>query len=99
RMNQAGAEAIAVVDGGRLAGIVTTQDILRWVGAGGGSDADGRVAELVHGALVVIPPSASVSQCVLAMTQAGTHAVAVTSDGSQDGKLQHVLTSADLTPA
>jgi CBS domain-containing protein len=94
------ADALAIVDGaGRAAGVLTVASVLRWAAAGGG-DAHNTIARL--GIAVTPPltvaPDASLSEGLLAMGASGAGALAVTEDGTRDGRLQALVTTRDLAP-
>ena len=90
-------QAMAVVDdGGRARGVLTaeTRALLgrRWRRqrtAAGDRDAAG-------GAPTVVAPDASVTDGVIAMGGADVPALAITADGTPDGRLQAIVTPADL---
>jgi CBS domain-containing protein len=91
RMTAAGAHAIAVEDGDhRLAGLITSEGILQSIAAGAPCDTRAEIGEPC-----VVAPDATVSQCVLAMADAGVDAVAVAGSPGQSSGL---VTAADLAP-
>jgi CBS domain-containing protein len=90
-MVASGAQAIAVMDEDqRLAGILTSEGLLRSIAAG----ADCRSTVEISRPCMV-QPEATVSQCVLAMADAGVDALAVGGAGQLNG----LVTAADLAPA
>ena len=94
-----GSDAMAVVDGEhRVVGLLTVDAVLAWVAAGAGQ-AGQPIASLLRGAPPSVGPAASVSDCVLAMAEAGADALAVTSDGTGSGPLQTLVTSRDIARA
>jgi CBS domain-containing protein len=94
-----GADAIAVVDGDRrVQAMVTVDSVLAWV-AGGAGDAGQPIARLSRSAPPAVGSAASVTDCVLAMSEAGADALAVTSDGASSGQLHMLVTSRDIARA
>ena len=94
------ADALTVVDaGGRPVGVLTLASILQWTAAGGG-DARRTCAELQ--VPVATPPTVlpdiSLADGVLAMGSSGVGALAVTADGTRNGRLQALVTTRDLAP-
>ena len=99
RMRTTGADAIAVVDSEqRGRAVLTAVSFLEWIEEGGG-DVRKPVASLLGHAPLAMAASASVTEGVLAMGAAGTAALALTSDGTSEGRLQAIVTSRDLEPA
>ncbi len=97
-LSESGAQALAVIDGGELAAILTAADFLRWIAAG--AENPGRPAyTIAPGAAVTMPPQTLVSDCVLAMAECRGSAVGLTSDGSPRAPLQSIVTASSLTPA
>ncbi len=91
-----GSDVMPIVDQDqRVRAVVTRDAVLDWVAAGAG-DADGPSARLHRSAPPVVGPTASVIEGMLAIAEADTAAVAVTSDGSADGRLQAMVTPRDL---
>ena len=91
-----GAEAIAVVDDGqRSEGVVTVDAVLAWV-AGGAGRADEPITGLVRQVTPVVGAAASVTDAVLAMGDAGSDVLAVTSDGVPSGRLHTLVTARDV---
>jgi CBS domain-containing protein len=98
-MRATGADAIAVVDGDRrIQAMVTVDSVLAWV-AGGAGDAGQPIASLLRRAPPAVGSAVSVTDCVLAMSEAGADALAVTSDGSASGQLHTLVTSRDFARA
>jgi CBS domain-containing protein len=91
-----GADAIAVVDGEeRIQGVVTGEAVLAWVAAGAGS-ADEPIVALVRPSPPTVGSAATMTDAVLAMAEAGADALAVTADGSSNGRLHRLVTPADI---
>jgi CBS domain-containing protein len=89
-------DALAVVDATkRLRGIVTTDSLLHWIarGDGGGEEP---VVRIVTAPPTVVAPDTSVADAVLAMEGSRVSALALTTTGDADGRLQAVVTAADL---
>ena len=97
RMQAAGCDALAVVDGeGHIAGVVTASAILAAV-ASAGFDAQQTVESLMDAAPIIVGPEVTVSECALAVGSTGV--AAVTQGGSAQGRLHGLITVADLDPA
>ena len=91
-----GSDAIAVVDDGqRGEGVVTVDAVLAWV-AGGAGQADESIAGLVRGDMPVVGADASVTAGVVAMGEAGSDVLAMTSDGLPTGRLHALVSARDL---
>ena len=89
-------EAIAIVDGEhRARGVLTADTLLAWVAAGGG-DASQPVEHLLTHPPAAIAPDASVTDGVLALGTADVGVLAITTDGTRDGRLQALVTASDL---
>ena len=98
RMSAAGTRAIAVVDAeGSIAGVLGSDALLHAVGTPG-FDASERVSKLMT-APCLVPADATVSQCVIAMAEAGANLAAITDGGLATGKLHGLISSTDLTTA
>lgn len=90
-------EAMAIVDeGGRAQALLTAETLLGWVAAGGGNAQQQAVGSLLSDAPTVMSPDASVTDGVIAMGRATTPAIAITADGTPHGRLQAIVTPADL---
>ena len=90
-------EAMAIVDGdGRAEALLTAETLLGWVAAGGGDAQQQAIGSLLSDAPTVMPPDASVTDGVIAMGRAATPAIAITADGTRHGRLQAIVTPADL---
>ena len=96
-MQTHGVEVMAVLAKGRLAGVVTSADLIAWLADGSG-DAEQPVGQLLHGSPVAISPAASIADGVLAMGSAESGALAITGDGRPDGELHALVTAGDLSP-
>jgi CBS domain-containing protein len=93
------AEAIAVVDQQhRARAVVTAETILQWV-AGGAGNAAQSIKTLLGAPPQAVAPHASVSDSVLRMGASHVDALALTDDGTPDGRLLTVVTARDLGPA
>ena len=98
-MRITGAEAIAVVDSEQRAqAVLTASSFLEWIEEGGG-DSQNPVAGLVRRPPLAIAANASVTEGVLAMGAANAAALAITSDGTSEGRLLAIVASRDLDPA
>jgi CBS domain-containing protein len=90
-------EAMAVVDaGGRAQAVLTSETLLAWVAAGGGNAQQQVIETLLEDAPTVLSPDASVTDGVIAMGRAAVPAIAITADGTPDGRLQAIVTPTDL---
>lgn len=97
-LNESGAQVLALTDGGQLSAWLSTSDLLDWIAAGA-LGPEGPAQGIAQAAEVVFPPQTPVSDCVLAMAEAGASAAAITRDGSPHAALQGIVTAATLTPA
>jgi CBS domain-containing protein len=92
-----GREAIAIVDDeDRVRGIATPASVLSWVASGGGN-VDQPAAAALLGPPPAIGTTARVTDGVLAIGETSAAALAVTSDGSQNGRLAALVTPGDLS--
>lgn len=97
RMQRAGTQAIAVVDGdSQVVGVLTTDDIIRAVAANE-FDPSQTVEDFMNAAPVTISPDASLSHAALALGDKGV--VAVTQTGTTNGRLIGLVSAADIGPA
>jgi CBS domain-containing protein len=95
-MLSTGSGAIAVVDlDARIEGVVTSDALLAWIAAGAGS-ADQPIAGLMRESPPAVGSAATITDAVLAIADAGADALAVTADGSSNGRLQRLVTPADI---
>src|SRR5688500_5225308 len=85
-MRAQGVDAVAVVEQGRLRGVVTSADLIAWLADGNGG-LDQAVGNLLHGSLTAMSPAASIADGVLTMGTAESGALAITADGEPDGEL------------
>ena len=89
--------AMAVVDGGgRARGVMTAETILAWVAAGAGNAQQQAIETLLDAPPTMVAPDASVTDGVIAMGGADVPALAMTTDGTPEGRLQAIVTPADL---
>ncbi len=97
RLLNSQSEAMAIVDGdGRAEALVTSATLLGWVAAGGGDAHRQAIGSLLSDVPTIMPPDASVTDGVIAMGRATTPAIAITADGTPRGRLQAIVTPADL---
>jgi CBS domain-containing protein len=90
------AQALAVVDdAGRARGVLTAETVLTWVAEGAGNAREQAIDTLLE-TPTVMAPDASVTDGVIAMGGAQVPAIAITADGTPDGRLQAIVTPADL---
>jgi len=94
---ESGETALALTGEGGCAGILTADDVMRWVGEGA-VDPGQPACRIARGSAVSLPTTARVSDCVVAMAESGASAAAVTveGDGSSPG---WIVTPAALEPA
>jgi CBS domain-containing protein len=97
-LNKRGAQALALVEENKVAGLVTSEDFVSWVAAGA-VDPQQAVRNLARAEIVTVGPQSLVSDCVLVMADSPNNAVVLTSDGSPSGSLQSTITAAGLAPA
>lgn len=91
-----GADAIAVLDSEhRARAVLTAISFLEWIEEGGG-DSQEPIASLLRRAPLAIASDASVTDGVLAMGAADAAALAITWDGTLNGRLHAIVTSRDL---
>ena len=96
-MRAQGVDALAVVEQGRLRGVVTSADLIAWLADGNGG-VDQAVGNLLRGSLIAMSPAASIADGVLTLAGVGAGALAITADGHPDGELHALITVADLAP-
>jgi CBS domain-containing protein len=89
-------DAIAVVEKGRVIGVVTSTDLIAWLADGTGNP-EQPVGDLVRGGPIAVSPAASIADGVLTMGAAAAAALAITADGKADGELHALVTAADLS--
>jgi len=98
RMLATGTDAVAMLEADdRLHSVLTGETLLRWVAAGGGDAHRQSIETLMPVAPTVVAPDASVTDGVIAMSAAGVEALAITADGTTNGRLQALVTPGDLT--
>jgi CBS domain-containing protein len=97
-MSQASASAIALSAGGRVTGVLSSEDVVRWA-ATGEADPSQPAQTIARAALVTVAPDTLVSNGILAMGESRAAILALTSDGSPRGLLQSLVTAASLAPA
>ena len=93
-----GSGAVIVVDAEqRPQAVLTAESVLGWVAAGGGS-AQEPIERLKSHPPATVPPNASVADGLLRMADAAVDAVAITVDGTLNGRVQALVTREDLGP-
>ncbi|MGJ5819327.1 putative nucleotidyltransferase substrate binding domain-containing protein [Paludibaculum fermentans] len=97
-LHDSGAQAIALTEDGAFSAILTSADLLRWVAAGA-SNPRQPASNIANADPITVAPNTLVSDCVLAMAQSGTHAAALTNDGSPGSTLERIITIPSLTQA
>jgi len=91
-----GGDAVAVLNSEQqLQAILTTRSFLEWI-AHGNRDPEQPLTALIKGAPLTIADDASVAEGLLAMAAAGAGALAITSEGTRNGRVQAIVTHADL---
>ena len=78
------------------AAVLTAETVLAWVAAGGGDAQQQAIEALLDAPPTVVAPDASVTDGVIAMGGADVPALAMTTDGTPEGRLQAIVTPADL---
>jgi CBS domain-containing protein len=68
QMVEANVGSLLVLDGGRIAGIVTERDYLRRVTLEGRTDRETAVREIMSSPLIVVTPQTTVDECIAVMT-------------------------------
>ena len=91
------ADAIPVMSGEKLQGLLTASDIVGWVADGG--FASQAVKDIMGGVPPPVGPQTLVSDCVLAMSHSNSSIVALTTDGTAAGGLLRLVSAAGLQPA
>jgi CBS domain-containing protein len=92
-----GAGAVAVVDDdGRARAVLTANSLLGWIAAGAGDAAMPVTSLSLQKIPLSLRPDATVTDALLAMGEADARALAITADGTPDGRLHAVVTSRDL---
>jgi CBS domain-containing protein len=89
--------SVAVLDADqRLRGVLTADRLVRWIADGGGDARQQTIETLLSGSPTVVSPDAAVSDGVLAMSDAGVSAVAITADGTTGSNVLALVSSFDL---
>src|SRR5262249_40749415 len=96
-MLSASADAIAVMRDRDLFGVMTASDALKWMANGG--SASQSVDKIMSDVPPPGGPQTSVSDCVLAIARSGISVAALTANGTPNGGLLRLVTTADLQPA
>ena len=81
----------------RARGVLASEAVLAWV-AGGAGDARQPVETILRGTPATVAPTASVADGVLAMGAGDADAVAITEDGTADGRVHALVSRNDLAP-
>jgi CBS domain-containing protein len=98
RLLAARADALIVLDAGqRVHGMLTPDTVLAWVAEGAGS-AGLPVGTIVRQAPATVSPDTSVADGLLKMGAADIGALAITDDGTANGRVQALVTRRDLAP-
>jgi CBS domain-containing protein len=93
-----GCEAVIVVDAEqRPHAVLTVESILKWVVAGGGSAAD-PIERLTSHPPATVAPNASAADGLIRMAESAVDVVAITVDGTPNGRVQALVTRDDLGP-
>ena len=83
RMVDGNVGALLVMDGGRIAGIVTERDYLRRVTLEGREEGDTAVREIMTSPLVYVTEDTTVEECMAVMTERRIRHLPVLDDGKQ----------------
>jgi CBS domain-containing protein len=98
RLQTSGSGAVVVVDAEeRPHAVLTAASILQWVAAGGGSTA-AAVDTLMSHPPTTVSPDASAADGLLAMAGGAVDVVAITVDGTPNGRVQALVTRDHLAP-
>lgn len=97
-LNESGAQALALTEGGGIAALLTAENLLHWIAAGA-RDPEQPALNIAPAAPVTFAPQTSVSDCVLTMAEAHARAAALTSNGTPRTALQSIVTASSLAPA
>jgi len=90
-----GADAIALVsDEVRLRGVATADTIVAWAAAG--ADAASSIGSMLAAPPPTMSSTSSVADAALAIAGTDATMVAVTADGTRDGRLQAIITRRDI---
>ena len=94
----AGADAIAVVDEQhRARAIVTPHDLVEWIARDGG-DAGRPITCLSNTPATAVPLDTTVTDGVLMMAHSTRGVVAITEDGTTDGRVHAIVSARDVAP-
>jgi CBS domain-containing protein len=97
RLLETQSHPMAVVDDdGRARAVLTAETVLSWVASGGGQARQQAIETLLENPPTVVAPDALVTDGVIAMGGAAVPALAITTDGTPDGRLQAIVTPSDL---
>ncbi|HEU5359265.1 MAG TPA: CBS domain-containing protein [Gemmatimonadales bacterium] len=91
-MNTRNVGGVAVLDGGKLAGIFTERDVLRRVVARGLDPATTRVSAVMTADVITCPPDLDVEECAALMTARRVRHLPV----EEGGALKGIVTIGDL---
>jgi CBS domain-containing protein len=83
RMVEGNVGALLVMDGERIAGIVTERDYLRRVTLEGREESDTAVREIMSGPLVYVTEDTTVEECMAVMTERRIRHLPVLDEGKQ----------------
>jgi CBS domain-containing protein len=97
-LRESGTQVLALTDAGKLAALLSTDDLLDWIVAGA-LHLEGPAQVISHAARVKLPPQTLVSDCVLAMAESRANFAAITRDCSPHTTLQGIVTASTLAPA
>ena len=98
RLLTSGSEAVIIVDGEqRPHGVLTPESVLNWVAAGGGSAAE-PIERLMAHPPTTVAPDASAADGLIRMADSAVDVVAITMDGTPNGRVQALVTRDDLAP-
>lgn len=88
--------AVLVLDGGKLAGILTERDYARKVALAGRSSKDSPVSAIMTSSVVTVTPSQTVDECMTLMTERRVRHLPVIDSG---GRVAGVISIGDLVKA
>jgi CBS domain-containing protein len=83
RMVEANVGALLVMDGGKVAGVVTERDYLRRVTLEGRTEKETLVREIMTAPLVYVTPETSVEECMAVMTERRIRHLPVFAEGRE----------------
>ncbi len=96
-LNESGAHALALMDGDRIAALLTPADLLPWIAAGA-ADPGQPVHNIARAVPIPVAPQTLVSDCTLAIAESGVSAAVLTADGSPFSAIQRIVSVASLAP-